>query len=188
MGSEGDPALGRLCSVLINGVSHDGSKIDRFGNSGDCVCVCEAQERSCQINGPRIGDREPFQEGFVVLPLRIPVGDFKEGPCDCQGGTQLVGSIGSEALLGRERVGQAIEHVIKGVSKLAECGGALVLSGEAGVRKSALLDAVRTSAVHRGLAMLTTSGSSQNNTWLLLPAFRPKHRRPAPRATALCRR
>ncbi len=88
-------------------------------------------------------------------------------------------------LVGR---GRELTFLEERLIHLRERGGALVLTGEAGVRKSALLDAVRTSAVHRGLAMLTTSGSSQNNTWLLLPAFRPKHRRPAPRATALCRR
>lgn len=75
---------------------------------------------------------------------------------------------------------------------LPEGGGAVVVSGEAGIGKSSLLDAVRTQAAHHGLAMLTTSGfqSEQHVAFaalqrLLRPVLPSQSRLPGPQRSAL---
>ena len=56
---------------------------------------------------------------------------------------------------GRERELGVIEELL---SRVRDRGGALVLRGEAGVGKSALLDEARRLASARGIAVLATSG------------------------------
>ena len=61
----------------------------------------------------------------------------------------------SAPLVGRE---YELAQVEERLSLAGECGGALVVRGEAEVGKSALLEAARSSAAGRGLATLTTAG------------------------------
>ena len=59
------------------------------------------------------------------------------------------------ALLGRDREATEIARLLDGVP---ERGGALVVCGEAGIGKSALLTGARLGAADRGMTVITTSG------------------------------
>jgi hypothetical protein len=92
-------------------------------------------------------------------------------------------------LVGR---GRELTFLEKRLVHLRERGGALVVRGEAGVGKSALLDAVRAGAAEHGLAMLATSGfpSEQHVAFaalhrLLRPVLPAQNRLPGPQRSAL---
>jgi DNA-binding CsgD family transcriptional regulator len=92
-------------------------------------------------------------------------------------------------LVGRERELALIDERL---ALIGESGGTLVLRGEAGVGKSALLTAARSSAVERGLATLTTAGfQSESHVAfaglhrLLRPLMGAIDGLPAPQRTAM---
>src|SRR4249919_216940 len=92
-------------------------------------------------------------------------------------------------LVGR---GRELTFLEERLVHLRERGGALVVRGEAGVGKSALLDAVRAGAADHGLAMLATSGfpSEQHVAFaalhrLLRPVLPAQNRLPGPQRSAL---
>ena len=92
-------------------------------------------------------------------------------------------------LVGRERELALLEERLEMVG---ERGGALVVWGEAGVGKSALLEAARRIAIDRGMAMLTTTGfQSEAHVafaglhQLLRPVLTALDMLPAPERTAL---
>jgi DNA-binding CsgD family transcriptional regulator len=95
----------------------------------------------------------------------------------------------SAPLVGRE---DELAQVEKRLGLAGERGGALVVRGEAGVGKSALLEAARGSAADRGLATLATAGfqSEAHVAFaglhrLLRPLLRAVHRLQVPQRTAL---
>ena len=59
------------------------------------------------------------------------------------------------SLVGREWELAVLDDL---VARVGEFGGAVVVRGEAGIGKSALLDAVRTKAKEQGMTVLTTVG------------------------------
>ncbi len=63
----------------------------------------------------------------------------------------------AEQLIGRA---VEVEHLNALVNRLYERGGALVISGEAGIGKSALLSHVREQALSVGSVVLETAGGS----------------------------
>jgi len=62
----------------------------------------------------------------------------------------------SRLLLGRD---QELEKVYALVDRIDEQGGALVVRGEAGIGKSALLAAAKERALHRGVTVVSTTGA-----------------------------
>jgi DNA replication protein DnaC len=59
-------------------------------------------------------------------------------------------------LLGRDRELAELHAFVDGIE---EHGGALVVRGEAGIGKSALLAAARERALHRGVTVVSTTGA-----------------------------
>jgi predicted ATPase len=59
-------------------------------------------------------------------------------------------------LLGRDR---ELERLFGMIDRIGKRGGALVLRGEAGIGKSALLEAVRARALEQGATVVTTTGT-----------------------------
>ena len=93
------------------------------------------------------------------------------------------------SLHGRERELRALEELLKGVR---DRGGALVVRGEAGVGKSALLEAARLTAGSRGMAVLATTGVESEAHLpfaglhqLLRPALARLDRLPEPQRAAV---
>ena len=103
-------------------------------------------------------------------------------------------STGSEESVSAPLVGREDElaQIEERLDLAGERGGALVVRGEPGVGKSALLEAVRSSAADRGLATLATAGfqSEAHVAFaglhrLLRPLLRAADRLQAPQRTAL---
>ena len=95
-----------------------------------------------------------------------------------------------QELLGRARELERLEALLDGLPE--QGGGALVVSGEAGIGKSALLEAVRESADRRGFAVLQTGGVESEAHLghaglhqLLLPVLGELDRLPAPQRSAV---
>jgi hypothetical protein len=65
-------------------------------------------------------------------------------------------SLASDALLGREQELRAIDGLLDGIR---DRGGSMLVRGEAGLGKSALLDEAEARATARGIAVLRTAGA-----------------------------
>lgn len=93
------------------------------------------------------------------------------------------------ALLGREPETAALDGLLDG---LEDRGGSMVICGEAGVGKSALLDEARARAVERGMTVLRTTGAPSESQMafaglhqLLRPRLERVDELPTPHAAAL---
>jgi predicted ATP-dependent serine protease len=85
-----------------------------------------------------------------------------------------VTSLSSEALLGREQELGGIDGLLDAI---AEHGGSMLIRGEAGLGKSALLDEAGARATGRGIAVLRTAGAP-SETQLAFSGLRRGGRRP----------
>src|SRR5215472_17537683 len=93
------------------------------------------------------------------------------------------------ALIGREREGAGIDALL---DRVVDRGHAVVVRGEAGVGKSALLEATRLAAVERGMATLTAGGAQSEAELpysalhiLLQPVLSASRQLPGPQHAAL---
>jgi len=105
-----------------------------------------------------------------------------------QAGTEKAANAASE-LLGRDRDLAVLFALIDGIEK---GGGALVVRGEAGIGKSALLAAAQERALDRGVAVVSTAGALSEAQLayaglhqLLLPSLKHLDLLPNPQRTAL---
>lgn len=94
-----------------------------------------------------------------------------------------------QALLGREPELAAIDGLLDGIH---DRGGSILIRGDAGLGKSALLDEAKTRAVARGVAALRTAGAPSETKLafsglhqLLRPHFESIDDLPAQQAIAL---
>src|SRR4029079_14577508 len=71
-----------------------------------------------------------------------------------EAGEEVAGA--SRALLGRDREQSELYALVDGIE---QHGGALVVRGDAGIGKSALLAAARERALHRGITVVATTGT-----------------------------
>jgi DNA-binding CsgD family transcriptional regulator len=101
---------------------------------------------------------------------------------------KAVGQAG-RLLLGRDR---ELERLVGMIDQIGRRGGALVVRGEAGIGKSALLEAVGERARERGATVLTTTGTQSEARLafgglhqLLLPFLDRVEQRPEPQRRAL---